>query len=109
MSPSPAAHSAGGKTMAVRQRNAAMKLYYENPNYCLNCTAVIQVKENQKVSEVRNKKFCNQTCAAKHNNSQRKCSKSTAIKPIRVDKIPSRTKGEMFAVRKNWQSASMGL
>jgi hypothetical protein len=53
--------------MATVQRQVAIEAYYSNPNKCCKCDAVIQVGE-QKVAEVRKKKFCNQSCAAAFNN-----------------------------------------
>lgn len=49
-------------------REESLKLYYSNPNYCLNCGKIIEVLDNQRVSDVRRKKFCNHSCAASFNN-----------------------------------------
>lgn len=63
--------SAGGIAKGIISRRKSIESYYNNPNYCLHCNSIIQVKENQRVSEVRVKKFCNSNCAAKHNNGLR--------------------------------------
>ena len=55
--------SIGGKIMAIRQRHAALSLYYQNPNKCKRCGEIIHPGD-KKVSEIRKKKFCNHTCAA---------------------------------------------
>lgn len=45
--------------------------YNNNPNKCLFCQAPIFCKENEKLSAIKGKRFCNHSCAAKYNNSQR--------------------------------------
>jgi hypothetical protein len=60
--------SAGGRVMAIRQRQEALDKYYANPNYCKYCGKVIEVQDGQRVPEVRSKQFCNKSCAASHNN-----------------------------------------
>lgn len=52
-------------------REESLKLYYENPNYCLQCGRVIEVADNQRLSDVRRKKFCSHSCAASFNNKKR--------------------------------------
>lgn len=52
-----------------KQREKSLKEYYENPNRCLHCNKIIEVKENKKVSVVRKKKFCNSSCSASFNNN----------------------------------------
>ncbi len=64
------AHSLGGKVMAVRQRELALKEYRENPNICKYCGKEIDVGDHQKVSMARKKKFCNRRCAASFNNRE---------------------------------------
>ena len=58
----------GGKVTANIQRKKALDIYNENPNYCLNCNQKIEVKDVEKISNVRRKKFCNHSCSATHNN-----------------------------------------
>src|SRR5574343_233846 len=61
--------SLGGKAMGVIARKKAIDMYYENPNKCKFCDSIITVGDNEKVSTVRKKFFCNKTCAAKFNNN----------------------------------------
>lgn len=61
--------SVGGKTVGKLRREAALKAYYANPNFCEHCAEVISVGEHQKVCIVRSKRFCGQSCAAKFNNT----------------------------------------
>ena len=46
--------------------------YLKNPNKCLNCNKDILPKENQRIADVKRKKFCNQSCSASYNNKNRK-------------------------------------
>ena len=60
----------GGKIMALRQREEAIKKYYENPNYCKECNAIIEIGKS-KVSIIKQKQFCSHSCSAKHSNKIR--------------------------------------
>lgn len=51
-----------------RKRQAHIDRYYENPNLCAGCGQVIPVTDGMKVAEVRRRKFCSHSCAAKKNN-----------------------------------------
>lgn len=62
--------SAGGKARAILQRQKSVDDYYVSPNVCKYCDKIIEVG-NQKVSVIRKKKFCNQSCGAKYNNQGR--------------------------------------
>ena len=44
-------------------RKQALIDYYDNPNYCQYCGKIIVVKENDRIYDVRRKKFCNEQCA----------------------------------------------
>lgn len=46
--------------------------YNKNPNICLECGNPIFCNQNELVSQIRVKKFCNQSCAATYNNKNRK-------------------------------------
>lgn len=102
-------HSLGGQAMAIIQKQQALERYYANPNICKCCNKIIEVKEGERVVEVRIKKFCNSSCSATYNNRQR----IKKVKPIRIPKVRikkerllvSMTKGELFSKRLNWQSA----
>jgi hypothetical protein len=50
----------------LRQRS--LDKYYADPNYCLNCGEVIQVKDNEVPAATRSRKFCSRSCAAHCNN-----------------------------------------
>jgi hypothetical protein len=55
------------KVLAVKRR----KDYNESPNLCLDCGAPMLVSDNEdsgKFSEIKKKKFCNQSCGAKYHN-----------------------------------------
>ena len=52
-------------------REESLKLYYKNPNHCLQCGKVIEVADNQRLSDVKRKKFCSHSCAASFNNKER--------------------------------------
>jgi len=45
--------SAGGKAAAIIQKQKAISNYYKNPNYCKQCSSIINVG-NQKVSAIKN-------------------------------------------------------
>lgn len=49
----------------------AIKRYYDDPNKCLLCGKIIEIEDEQKISDVRKKKFCNSSCSAKYNNTKR--------------------------------------
>jgi hypothetical protein len=55
-------YSLGGKAWAKIQRNKALEEYYKNPSICLFCGNIIEVREKDKVHDVKNKKFCNNSC-----------------------------------------------
>jgi hypothetical protein len=58
--------------------------YNNNPNHCLFCNASIFCLESQTLSDIKKKKFCNHSCAAKYSNYHRQkkkyyCQKCGAI------------------------------
>jgi len=55
----------GNKIKNTRQKN--INKYYENPNYCLQCNSIIEIKEKQHIKDVRLKKFCNPKCSYEYN------------------------------------------
>lgn len=59
--------SLGGKARAKKQKEEAENKYYKAPNYCKYCGKIIEIN-GRKVSKIRAKKFCNNSCAAKYNN-----------------------------------------
>jgi len=71
-------YSAGGKATAIKLKNESLEKYYNDPKVCKNCGNVIVVKENEKVSSVRKKIFCDRSCSTQYHNR---------IKPKREKKI----------------------
>ena len=69
--------SLGGQATAIKLRKEALDRYYSNPNICLYCNSIIEVKLKQKIQEVRRKKFCSSSCSARHNNPSRRTTPST--------------------------------
>lgn len=61
----------GGIAQGIKSRNNAIEQYNLNPNLCIYCNNKIEVKEGQKVYEVKLKKFCNQSCSASFNNKNK--------------------------------------
>lgn len=57
-----------GRAGGLQLRKKYTEQYDLNPNTCLNCGKTIQIKEGQKPSDARRKKFCNHSCAASYNN-----------------------------------------
>lgn len=124
--PTTKAQSAGGQVRAKQQRTDALKRYYDNPNHCLNCQKVIEVKDIEAVAFTRLRKFCNRSCATAYNNTkspkrlsiQNTCSScGSAIGPRKTNMCRTCadaraadiaglvTKGELFSKRNGYQSA----
>lgn len=55
----------------MTRKEEALKRYYDSPNTCLCCKSIIDVKSHEKISNVRQKKFCNSACSASFNNQNR--------------------------------------
>lgn len=103
--------SLGGKASAAKQRAQAVARYLAAPNICLECAEPILPKDSQKITEVRLKKFCNQSCCARYWNA-RKPKRARRVKqprPARIAQLPSLTKGKLFAVRGGYQSARSAI
>ena len=110
--------------------------YLQRPNACINCKLPILPHEGQRLSDVRIKKFCNQSCAAIFNNKgvRRHPKKEKPVKPITLcftcGKRPAKvkycshecalglegnnpkmmiTKGELFQTSKSWQGARSAI
>lgn len=63
--------SAGGKATAIIEKEQARQRideYNKNPNSCLCCNKPILASYDQKLRDVKIKKFCSLSCAAKYNN-----------------------------------------
>lgn len=97
--------SAGGRVMAIRQKQEALIRYYENPNICKQCCNIILVPDNTRVSDTRVKKFCNRKCASIFNNHKRAKPKIIIKKARQCNLRLNITKQELFDRRANYQSA----
>ena len=53
------------------QRKKSLDRYYANPNICMQCGKVIEVQAGQSASDVRRKRFCNNSCAARYWNKKK--------------------------------------
>jgi hypothetical protein len=71
----------------TRSREKSLNNYYENPKICKCCNNPIQVGENQKVSDIRKKVFCNSSCSATFNNLQRESKLKNKIKTPKKEKF----------------------
>jgi len=115
--------SLGGKATASKLRTLALEKYYENPTICQHCGSIIVVKEAEKISEVKKRKYCNQICNGmskkikdEHSHLVDKNERCKRRKGI-IDRnsyesgisILSKTKGELFNDRANWQSARSSI
>jgi RNA polymerase-binding transcription factor DksA len=69
--PSLSGQQAGGKATALKLRAATIARYLANPVICLSCGKPIPVRDGQKVSDVKVKRFCNQQCNALFHASKR--------------------------------------
>lgn len=110
--------SLGGKANAIIQRKIAIEKYYNNPNICKYCGKIIEVKENEKIPEVRRRKFCNQQCNGKYkklnninkeNTLKRKSGAIPLIEYRNKISILNKTKGQLFNERTTWQSARSAI
>jgi len=114
----------------LEKREKAVALYLATPNICEYCGNVITVAAHQKVTEVRRKRFCNNSCSVRYRNSSislervclecgcpyetpklrnrrsrsKYCPSCRSIKISRQRKV-KRSKQEVFAVSKNWTAA----
>jgi hypothetical protein len=67
----PNRHSAGGVATAIKFRAEALVRYYKDPVLCKCCNIIIEVKDSEKVSSVRQRVFCSKNCSAIYNNTRR--------------------------------------
>jgi hypothetical protein len=87
-------HKIGGQIMAIKQREAALSSYYNNPKICFFCGKVIQVKECESASETRRKNFCNHSCSANYYN-RLKPKKEKIVTQPKLKLLETITKGEL--------------
>lgn len=59
----------GGLAWAKVARCRSLEKYYKNPSVCKYCGSIINVRDNERPCDVKNKKFCNNSCSAKYNNA----------------------------------------
>jgi hypothetical protein len=98
----------GGKARGVQQRTLALAAYYQNPNTCVMCNAIIHVRDNERVCQTRRRKFCCYSCSARYSNTHRIRSHKPKIAKPPKQRPPAHfgvTKGDLFNRRKNYQSA----
>ena len=117
--------SFGGIAQGKILRAQSIKLYNASPNMCLLCKEPIPVRDGERVAEVRRRKFCTRSHAASFNNVGRcRVPKKVHLclgcgSTIRLgsklcklccgSKLHTTSKGELFARRKNWQSARSSI
>lgn len=103
--------SAGGKAWALIQKREAVHRYWLNPSYCKECRNVLMpTKSTKKISDVRTKSFCNQSCAAFFNNRKKpRKSKEPKAKKMKTKAIFLRTKAEIFSKGLNWQASRSNI
>jgi len=115
-----------GRVTAKINRDRAIARYYSDPKTCEHCNQVIQVRAHEIIRDVRRKRFCNRSCAAFFHHGRpepapRLCQTcgEVIVQGSRLRKycadhprgrmprvsIGTRTKGNLFATRPNWQSA----
>lgn len=88
-----------------KNRLNALENYYKNPNICKSCGCVIEVRENEKCSQTRKKKFCGFSCASIYNNKNRvriAKPKKPKIKKPKIEKfsyLNGITKKEFFEIK----------
>lgn len=109
------------KSHSSKQRDKALQRYYNNPNRCLQCDNIIRVPDGVKVSAVRKKKFCNQSCSAKHSNHNRTVTKMCKCGNLILKRekecetckqkrrIHTKTKNDLFAENKSWQTVGSAI
>jgi 5-methylcytosine-specific restriction endonuclease McrA len=113
----------GGVAYGMIQRRKALERYYLSPNKCLFCEKVICVPDGGKIQNVRVKKFCSCSCAAKYNNPRKPVRRQKVVCPKCDKKISNNatmcqacrnemaaqqsgaaTKGDIKRLRKGYQS-----
>lgn len=115
--------SLGGKATAKKLRTLALIKYYEDPTICQYCGSIIIVKDDEKVADVKKRKYCSQVCNGnakkikdQYLHIEKKSERSKRRKGVmsveeynRNRSILFKTKGELFSNRANWQSARSSI
>jgi len=52
----------------IKKGEKTLKDYYKNPNYCIYCGKIIELRGGTRVQDIRRNKFCNHSCASDYNN-----------------------------------------
>lgn len=112
------------------QRQPALDRYYAAPNYCLFCGEVIKVRDGERIPEVRSRKFCNHSHAARYTNKGRTKSRpypvcsncgqpkgrkqgtslcATCLLLSRIATANNVTKAELYVRRGSYQSARSAI
>lgn len=95
--------SAGGKATALVLRAETIARYNENPQICENCGKTIPVTDGHKVSEIRQKRFCDHSCAAKARVKKPKSPKPLAVKhPFRANSVAFKPLEKVKITSPNW-------
>lgn len=58
----------GGQANSIVSRQRALDKYYKEPSICKYCGKIIEVKDYEKPSDVKKRKFCNRSCSASFTN-----------------------------------------
>ena len=77
------AQSAGGRATAIIEKRQARERYYSNPNYCIYCKKVIELREGTRIQDIRKKKYCNHSCSSNYNAKL----KGFTLKSERIPKV----------------------
>lgn len=95
-------NSAGGKATAIIFKEKARAEYYNNPKICAKCNNIIELRDNEKISITKKKKFCGKLCQINYNKDRKK-HKPEKIPAVNI--ILNMTKSEVFKRYKSYQSA----
>lgn len=68
---------ARGLVTGARSRAASYARYLKSPNICQQCQETILPRDGERVADIRVRKFCNRSCAARFNNAAAPKRKST--------------------------------
>ena len=83
----------GGIAAARVVRQKTIAKYLENPNYCSLCKKPLLIKNNDRICDLRKRKYCSHACSASASNKQRKLKPFISCKKCR-EKFPDRNKRE---------------
>lgn len=84
----------GGLIGGAKLKQLSIEKYYKNPSVCLQCGKVIEIKEGQRIANIKHKRFCNSSCAAFYNNARRL--KKSKICPVCKEKFYNKSKKQIY-------------